>query len=339
MLARLGDRRLDYLDQIRALAVLMVIISHYAPALLPGGGLGVGIFFALSGFLIATILLEIPKFDGVSALGFVIRRFARIYPAYVVSLLAGLLLAALENSSQFSPLLAALPSLLTFTNMPQWMGFSVGILWTLQVEMLFYISLPIAMLMLGRRLGVILYCTAALALSACALALHMSIVAQARWAAALAFGALLSLAWKSGLLARLTISPCILVALGLAGIIAALPFSSVPPDTWAVQVMVASLSGCALIAAFLLKPEMPVVAASALIGRISYSMYLVHGIVIDYVIPPPLSGPIRLVIYAGAILLFSALSYWFVEKPGIRFGKRLTNALFHRRAVVPAIRG
>jgi peptidoglycan/LPS O-acetylase OafA/YrhL len=327
MLAQLGDRRLDFLDQISALAVLAVVISHYAPDLLPGGDLGVGIFFALSGFLIATILLEIPLFNAASATRFVIRRFARIYPAYLVALLVGLLLAAMEDSSRSALVLAALPSLLTFTQMPEWIGFSIGILWTLQVEMLFYLSLPVAMLLLGRRLGLIVYCFAACALSLCALALHMSLINQARWGAALAFGALLSLAWKSGLLGGLPVRPWMLAALGLSGIAAALPFPSQPLEHWAIQVMVASLSGCALIAAFLLWPALPVSPALAFIGRISYSMYLAHGIVIDYVIPPPHSGPLRPLLYASTILVFSVSSYWFIERPGVRFGKRLAHAL------------
>lgn len=332
MLTRLGDKRLDFLDQIRAVAVLTVIVSHYAPRLLPGGGLGVGIFFALSGFLIATILLEIPKFDMASAAIFVSRRFARIFPAYLVALLAGVLLAGLEHKPHFGQLLAALPGLLTFTQMPQWLGFSIGILWTLQVEMLFYVSLPAAMLLFGRRAGLLVYCAAAILLSLGAFGFHLSMLSQFQWLGALAFGALLSLAWKSGALARLPVRPWLLVVIGAAGIAAALPFPSAPLVQWAIQIMVASLSGCALIAAFLLQPELPVLAAAAFIGRISYSMYLVHGIVIDYLLPPPHSGVLRPVIYFGGILVLSALSWRFIEGPGIRFGKRLAYTLFWRPA-------
>jgi peptidoglycan/LPS O-acetylase OafA/YrhL len=339
MLTRLGDKRLDFLDQIRAVAILTVIVSHYAPGALPGGGLGVGIFFALSGFLIATLLLEIPKFDMPSAAIFVSRRFARIFPAYLVALLAGVLLAGLEHKPHFDRLLAALPGLITFTQMPQWLGFSIGILWTLQVEMLFYVSLPVVMLLLGWRTGLLAYCTAAILLSLCALGFHLSMISQLRWGAALAFGALLSLAWKSGALARLPVRPWLLVVIGAAGITAALPFPSVPLGQWAIQVMVASLSGCALIAAFLLQPELPVLPSTAFIGRISYSMYLVHGLVIDYLLTPPHSGVLRPAIYFGGILVLSALSWRFIERPGIRFGKRLAYTLFWRPAAARAVGG
>ncbi|MFN3667351.1 MAG: acyltransferase family protein, partial [Sediminibacterium sp.] len=79
------------LDSIRAIAVIMVIISHWIPKLniLPWGEIGVDVFFVLSGFLITGILLENKRLQNEGKLSrtsfvinFIVRRTLRIFPIY-----------------------------------------------------------------------------------------------------------------------------------------------------------------------------------------------------------------------------------------------------------------
>ncbi|MDQ1719696.1 MAG: hypothetical protein QOE89_3649, partial [Pseudonocardiales bacterium] len=51
------QRRFAGLDGLRALAVIAVVVFHADPALLPGGFLGVDLFFVISGYLITRLLL------------------------------------------------------------------------------------------------------------------------------------------------------------------------------------------------------------------------------------------------------------------------------------------
>lgn len=75
------------LDGLRAVAVLVVLLVHAFPAQLPGGHMGVDIFFALSGFLITNLLAEEFRSSGTIRLGkFYMRRFLRLVPALLLLL-------------------------------------------------------------------------------------------------------------------------------------------------------------------------------------------------------------------------------------------------------------
>jgi len=83
------------IDGIRALAVLSVFIFHINPQLLPGGFLGVDIFFVISGYLITNIILRENHLDSFSFLRFYVRRIKRIFPALFVVLILSSIVAAL----------------------------------------------------------------------------------------------------------------------------------------------------------------------------------------------------------------------------------------------------
>lgn len=83
--------KIDYqpgLDGLRAIAVLLVLIFHSDLGWLPGGFLGVSVFFTLSGFLITSLLVnELDRADRVDLGAFWERRFRRLLPAASLTIL------------------------------------------------------------------------------------------------------------------------------------------------------------------------------------------------------------------------------------------------------------
>jgi peptidoglycan/LPS O-acetylase OafA/YrhL len=79
-------------DGLRALAVMAVLVFHTFPKVLPGGFVGVDIFFVISGYLITQIILSDLSDGQFSAASFYARRIRRIFPALIVVLIATFLL-------------------------------------------------------------------------------------------------------------------------------------------------------------------------------------------------------------------------------------------------------
>ncbi|MFV2102431.1 acyltransferase family protein [Micromonospora sp. LOL_024] len=81
------------MEGLRALAVVLVLIGHASQNLLPGGFVGVDVFFVISGFLITGLLVtELERTGRISLVAFYARRAKRLLPAALVVLTATLLL-------------------------------------------------------------------------------------------------------------------------------------------------------------------------------------------------------------------------------------------------------
>src|ERR1700730_14791875 len=76
------------IDGLRAIAILSVLGFHAAPRLMPGGFIGVDVFFVISGYLISGIILKALARDRFSFNDFYARRIRRIFPALIVVLLS-----------------------------------------------------------------------------------------------------------------------------------------------------------------------------------------------------------------------------------------------------------
>ena len=149
------------LDSLRALAVLLVVVSHWVPKLniLPWGEIGVDVFFVLSGFLITGILLEKRRLVNELHLGrvfvlrnFIARRTLRIFPIYYLMILFHYMIADQTGTS----VRENLPYYLTYTsNVLFYLNNSLdGIVshfWSLAVEEQFYLFWPWVILLVPER--------------------------------------------------------------------------------------------------------------------------------------------------------------------------------------------
>ena len=155
-----GEFHIPSLDGIRAFSFLIVFAAHAGAAKfgIPGG-FGVTVFFFLSGYLITTLLrLEFTNAGTISLRDFYLRRVLRIFPPFYAVLLVALVLTALQvvpGKLEATPVLAQLGH---FTN--YWAighGFAgqpggTAVYWSLAVEEHFYLVFPFLFLALQKVL-------------------------------------------------------------------------------------------------------------------------------------------------------------------------------------------
>ncbi|MEH0108740.1 acyltransferase family protein [Tersicoccus sp. MR15.9] len=142
------------LDGLRALAVVAVLLYHLSPSLLPGGYLGVDVFFVVSGFLITSLLIRERERTGTLALGrFWLRRARRLLPALAVVVAVSVALGFLVGRDLLVGIGRQTLGALTFSN--NWLEIAAGSsyfahtspqlfvnFWSLAVEEQFYLLWP-----------------------------------------------------------------------------------------------------------------------------------------------------------------------------------------------------
>jgi peptidoglycan/LPS O-acetylase OafA/YrhL len=198
------------LDALRAFAVGLVFMSHWAIKSGIPGTLGVRLFFVLSGFLITRILLKLRfEIDRHQAMGvaqlrvFYARRFLRLFPALLLLIVVLWLLDWSSIRNTWGWHLSYLSNVY-FARRGEYEG-AISPLWSLSVEEQFYLVWPILVLFSPRRFhrtaSVILVLTAIvwrLGISLNAERGLWTYVLPFNWVDGLGGGSLLAFLWDSG---------------------------------------------------------------------------------------------------------------------------------------------
>ena len=342
-------REIPSLDGARAVAIVLVILSHlttkrYSIPLLwrvDYGNLGVRVFFVISGFLITSLLLKERQRTGAIDIGqFYLRRSFRIMPAYWVFLA---IIALLIPFGWVRASYAQLPpALLYFSNYKFIMG-SLGHTWSLSVEEQFYLLWPGALLLFGLRRS--LHICLALLLTAPAFRVLSDTgfwPTQSRYAFecvcdALATGCVLAMLreqlWQVPLYRRL-----VTWRYALMLPVAALLLIAATPNKVLAQSVALSLLNFGLaitLDRYMRYPETAFgrvlnFAPVAWTGRISYSLYLWQQPFIYNAtsLPVKLVGP----------FVCAAASYYLIERPALALRQRLTSQVCAvKRAATPQL--
>lgn len=343
--------RLTYIDSMRGIAALLVVLMHNVQPIAIGsvrtviydivdpGKVGVVMFFAISGFVIP---FSFPK--GPAPLErFLISRFFRLYPAYWLSMLAYLLLLLVAGT--------ALPSIInvaanaTMAQMAIGQPNIIGVYWTLFIELQFYLLCAVAFwagclhrpkFTFGASLGML---AVAAIMALARFYLERKVPVAIPLSLSIMFWGTL---WRESLVngsREDRLYACIMLAL----FVVAIPIISLMAydvdlgleENW-VRYAISYLAGIALFVAFSTKIRL---AGKTFVwlGSISYSLYLFHvhardltQLVLSAIgigLPEWMSVLISFAVAIGiAGLVFSLL-----EKPSIEFGHRVGAIVAARR--------
>lgn len=340
-------QRLVFLDALRGVAALLVVLQHGGEQLSAGfrqlsahvvqlGQLGVLTFFLVSGFVIP-LSLGRSSIRRPSLRRFAVTRAARLYPAYWASLLLTVLTwhlvagsrpaAAPRGPAQW---LVESTMLQSFVGVPQ----AQGQYWSLAFELLFYVLAGVLVALRLQRHSV------ALALGALAVAVGAHALARATGhtvplglgnVATMFVGTVLYRVHTGEVSARTGWRVYALGALA-AELVLVLRLTgrtdASTGGTLTLGPMATAWGGAyAFVAvAFVLRTrEVP--RWLAWTGLVSYSVYLLHPLVMDAAGRLPGGAGPTLVGWVGLTLLAGAASYSLVEAPGVRAGRRLAGRL------------
>ncbi|MDA9543877.1 peptidoglycan/LPS O-acetylase OafA/YrhL [Bradyrhizobium sp. USDA 3397] len=354
-------KRLAFIDTLRGIAVLAVLVQHVFEVILEKhptgvyygplhdifgyymnfGRFGVVLFFFVSGFVIP---FSFPD-SATPVRDFTISRFFRLYPAYWTSIVVGLVSVQLLDSKSFplGQIAANVTMLQTFVNVPNlWVFY-----WTLAIELLFYVGCTIlfAMGLLNRRFtAVTIVVAAALVGTTAALFVESRAVSSVMEVglnlSAMFLGKIIRDTVIGGKLRWTHVTVCTLLYAVFAATLSDRRFGGVYQENFFYSYSIGSAYICAAVVfiGFAVFGERMAWRPMAFVGVISYSVYLMSPFAIVYVHrlvwfgDGPLGWSIFLVVILALSILVSWMTYTFIEKPSISFGQRFRSA--RRKPVV-----
>ncbi|HEY0238238.1 MAG TPA: acyltransferase [Friedmanniella sp.] len=335
-----SDHRLPALDGLRTFAILAVFANHAASRVAPGGMIGVDVFFALSGFLITSLLMcEFHRTGSLDLKKFYLRRLMRLTPVLVVAaLVLGVAAWLLGYAHPVGDSLTAVLGVSNFYSAVVGVERgTIGQSWSLSVEQQFYLLwAPLLLVLLRRRSRrLLLWTVVGLAL---ALVAGTTVATLAGAPIAVLYllpttrlpelfvGCVLAVLLQSPARRRLVAAcrPTLVAALALTALILPVFLLDLYNSTlmycggW----VLAAVVTCVFIVHVVgndrsLVARLFAVPVVVWFGRISYSFYLWHYVAI---VVPKLVLPKSAAIVVGFALAtgLAALSYYCVERPFVR---------------------
>jgi len=330
------------IDGLRAVAVLAVFVFHLDRRWLPGGFVGVDVFFVISGYLITSILLRDCQLNTFSFAKFYQRRVARLFPAFFTVAATTLAVAHYVYSDQDiascgANLTAAALSLANLKLMSQGNYFTLSPdaqpllhYWSLSVEEQFYMLFPagflLAYLKAKRFSMAVLAFSCAASLLACIWITH----SKPTWA----FFMLPTRAWEllaGGLVANYCAHRIPSGDKRLSGLLPLLGLMLIGISLFVIEegtsfpghlAMLPVLGAICVIGPYNVSTGLAEVVLSwrpvVLVGRMSYSLYLWHWPVFSFVDYKfyLTTSVVRVGLKVGLTFLATVLCFYYIESPG-----------------------
>jgi peptidoglycan/LPS O-acetylase OafA/YrhL len=341
------------IDGLRAIAVIAVLGYHLGISWLPGGFVGVDVFFVISGYLIGSLIISDAKRGHFSVAGFYGRRIRRIIPALVIMLISVLILSyfqlfpleylILSWSALYSAVSVSNIYFLHHAGYFDVLASTQPLLhtWSLAVEEQFYVVFPLFVAIVFRyaprllNASIVLICISSFALSAYGAFVdpEASFYLAHTRAWELLLGTLVANQSWTMTFSALTRNVLALLGLALVGFaIFSYNFETPFPGTTALApclgaalIIAAGQSGMSVVGNVLsLRP-------AVFIGVISYSLYLWHWPIIffqrtDSILVSGVSRFYARLIVVICCLVIATLSWQFIEKPFRRQSKTTPNS-------------
>ncbi len=328
-------KRIPELDAVRGIAALGIVMYHAYLTVFYLGWCFVDLFFVLSGYLITTIIIDNLGENGFLR-AFYVRRTLRIWPVYYLTLVAVLALNSLSRTGYGTQSLAQ--HLVFLQNIQEYWGnhmpafpAAFGCSWSVAIEEQFYLVWPSLLLFAGvQSIPVIVTLTLLTTVTARFLGFPYNILLGR--ADGLAFGCLLAfLAISPGRLRQLKriLAPLAIVSFGYICVLAYVSWRD-PDPIWLTSTFFAfslfffTVVGYAI--CYTGHWSLAPLRSKWLgyLGLISYSLYLFHGPILQYV--PPIAKAIHLpygdVLKWPLVLLLPTLSYRYFEGPILKLKGR-----------------
>ncbi len=336
----------DFITGLRAIAATMVVMIHTGAlagfgttgqAITDAGKYGVDIFFVISGFTIAKTFTDARDYQS-----YLTRRIIRIVPLYWFITTIAIILWA---SGQFSlpywmQELGSKPDLYNYLmhlSMVSYLDYRVansilGVEWSIPVEVFWYVCLPLLLYFartIRRAVGMIIVLLIVTGILSYFLKMMFGTSLPAKWFP-IGYGHLFLVGAASYYLRerfQSVTNPAmkiwILAAVGLFFLALLVDFSG---RSEIIAICTAILIVCVTPARASLLTKLLTTKPMLFLGTISYSIYLIHAVVIHILIDAallPASGVYTFLVVYGVTVLLSTATYLAVERPTNHAGRRL----------------